>query len=253
MKHPHSKNGFTLVEVLVVTAIIGLLAAILFPVFSSVRESARTASCASNLKQIGMAISLYVQDNNQRYPLIAQQDGLTWVDTVHRYAKSADVFVCPSAENGEYVPGGSPQSPIIMGTAGPQYGDNGSYDMVTPFVEKQTVTTETGWTSTYRVQPQSLSATKYRSPSSTILVLDGGDTTHYFHNNYAALNPGIDSIHTVADLKDGGVLERHKEGVNLLYVDGHVKRQGLEQLTSTPRWRHDGREPAPAATTAPGG
>ena len=248
---PLKKGAFTLVEILVVLAIVALLAAMLIPVFLRVRDSARTTTCASNLRQIGVAITLYAVDNNQRLPLIAHRDGLTWVDVVCPYVKSTGVFVCPSAEHGEYVPGGSPQLPLIMGTAGPDYGNNGSYDMVTPWIEAQTTSTQTGSTSNYTVLPNSLSLNRYRLPSSTILLLDGSDTTLFFHNNYAAVNPGIDPIHTVVDLRDGGVLPLHKDGLNLLYVDGHVKWQELDSLTSTPMWRYDGREPSPAPTNAP--
>ncbi|NDK17082.1 MAG: prepilin-type N-terminal cleavage/methylation domain-containing protein, partial [Armatimonadetes bacterium] len=54
--------GFTLIELLIVIAIIAILAAMLFPVFARARETARKATCASNLRQIGMALELYVQD-----------------------------------------------------------------------------------------------------------------------------------------------------------------------------------------------
>ena len=245
------KRGFTLIELLVVLAIIGVLAALLFPMFARVRESARTASCASNLKQIGMALTLYVNDHNQRYPPICYPAGLTWVDAVYPYVKSPGVFECPDAEHGRYVPGGSSSSPFIPGDAPlvtgttQQYGDNGSYDIVMPLVEVKTTKIEKGYERVYYIEQKSVSVNKYAFPSSTILVLDGRDLTLYFHNNYATINPGIDPIHTVADLKDGGVLPVHGEGVNLLYVDGHVKWQNLDSLTSTPMWRYDGREPLP--------
>jgi prepilin-type N-terminal cleavage/methylation domain-containing protein len=63
MENTRNKRGFTLIELLVVIAIIAILAAILFPLFASARESARTASCKSNLKQLGNAIAMYVDDS----------------------------------------------------------------------------------------------------------------------------------------------------------------------------------------------
>jgi len=63
-----SAPGFTLIELLVVIAIISVLAAILFPVFAQVREKARAISCLSNQKQIGLALTQYVQDYDEKYP-----------------------------------------------------------------------------------------------------------------------------------------------------------------------------------------
>src|SRR2546423_715961 len=62
------RNGFTLIELLVVIAITAILAAILFPVFAQAREKAGQAGCLSNLKQIGTATMMYVQDYDETYP-----------------------------------------------------------------------------------------------------------------------------------------------------------------------------------------
>ena len=63
----HQHRAFTLIELLVVLAIIGLLTAILFPIFKSTRERSYQTNCATNLRQIGVALQLYKQDE-KRYP-----------------------------------------------------------------------------------------------------------------------------------------------------------------------------------------
>src|SRR5690348_12135480 len=63
-----SHAGFTLIELLVVIAIIAILAAILFPVFARAREQARRSVCKSNMKQIGLAMAMYLQDYDQMFP-----------------------------------------------------------------------------------------------------------------------------------------------------------------------------------------
>ncbi len=63
-----TRRGFTLIELLVVIAIIGILAAMVFPVFARARESARKAVCLSNVKNIALAVQMYLADNNDTLP-----------------------------------------------------------------------------------------------------------------------------------------------------------------------------------------
>jgi prepilin-type N-terminal cleavage/methylation domain-containing protein/prepilin-type processing-associated H-X9-DG protein len=62
------RSAFTLIELLVVIAVIAILAAILFPVFSQARESARQITCASNMRQLGLAFAMYNSDYDERWP-----------------------------------------------------------------------------------------------------------------------------------------------------------------------------------------
>ena len=93
-------RGFTLIELLVVIAIIAILAAILFPVFAKAREKARQSSCASNMKQLGIAFMQYVQDNNERFPSVhavtANNDYVGgWANVIYPYVKSVGTYACP--------------------------------------------------------------------------------------------------------------------------------------------------------------
>jgi prepilin-type N-terminal cleavage/methylation domain-containing protein/prepilin-type processing-associated H-X9-DG protein len=95
-----SRRGFTLIELLVVIAIIAILAAILFPVFAKAREKARQISCASNEKQIGLALIQYQQDNDEKFPSGTSTNGTNllgqgWAGEVSAYSKSPQLFKCP--------------------------------------------------------------------------------------------------------------------------------------------------------------
>ena len=99
MRAHSSRTGFTLIELLVVIAIIAVLAAILFPVFARAREKARQTACINNLRQLSLAIQMYVQDNNgQMLPYTganAASSGTSWAGPIAA-SMNPGVFTCPS-------------------------------------------------------------------------------------------------------------------------------------------------------------
>jgi len=126
------RSGFTLIELLVVIAIIAVLAAILVPILFRARETARGATCASNLRQIGMALKQYTQEYNERFPSVfpdgyvrkgtavngrevwALAPGLKyWTEQIKVYCTDPAIFVCPSQvpPPSEYA---NPNSPFFL-------------------------------------------------------------------------------------------------------------------------------------------
>lgn len=85
------REGFTLIEMLVVMAIITILAALIFPVFASVKEKNRQTKCMNNLKQLGIAFELYCQDYDSDYVAPCFLGRL-----YPRYIRTPELFICPS-------------------------------------------------------------------------------------------------------------------------------------------------------------
>ena len=110
------RSGLTLIELLVVIAMVAILAAILFPVFARAREQARRSVCGSNLKQIGVAVSLYRMDYDGLFPYAAdpttqRYQAELWPpplfngdyprlstipNVLQTYCHSTEIFRCPS-------------------------------------------------------------------------------------------------------------------------------------------------------------
>jgi prepilin-type N-terminal cleavage/methylation domain-containing protein/prepilin-type processing-associated H-X9-DG protein len=96
MKIPKLNKGFTLIELLVVIAIIGILAGILLPVLSRARESARKTQCMSNVKQIGMGLIMYANENNESFPSDTTGAMASLNLLYDTYISDSRVFNCPS-------------------------------------------------------------------------------------------------------------------------------------------------------------
>lgn len=215
LKDGRAPRAFTLIELLTVIAILGILAAILIPVVASVRDSARTANCVSNLRQVGSTVYQWSQENSDRLPPVSQNQnnflGLEhyrWHEDLIEYAMgislenlwfsnagAENVFVCPTAYM-EYA--GSPG--FRADRQGYTYGmsrySNGGFHP-------------------WPTLPANRTITDFRSPSLTALFMDGSYASGAGHwVNDVSKDPGNEWYPQFL----------HNGSINVLYVDGHVER-----------------------------
>ncbi len=245
--HNRVKRGFTLIELLVVIAIIAILAAILFPVFQKVRENARRTQALSNMRQLGLAITQYVQDTDEKLPLAGhnslaknpQFEQAQWQNAIYPYVKSDGVYKDPDDSSPQYPANGQPLSDAQI--EGATIGGS-PYVSVTSFImgyyETNPVPDANG-------NPVPTSLSDYTTPTQFILLrtgirsVEGGLSVNYnvpdhsgnTHSgwlgeyceaqpNHSELMfnqchaPGIESLTS---------LPYHPGGTAFEFLDGHVK------------------------------
>jgi prepilin-type N-terminal cleavage/methylation domain-containing protein/prepilin-type processing-associated H-X9-DG protein len=222
------RHAFTLIELLVVIAIIAILAAILFPVFAQAREKARTTTCQSHIRQVGLGVLMYLQDWDEIFPPVyvdAAGKRQVWVDFIQPYVKNIQMFRCPSATSAKrfwFSPSGV----------------SSNYCM--PM--NNHLFTE-GW-----ANPQKLPA--FGRAAERLMILDGID----FWTHYCPLDlgkdcydpkrtPAIYACRLSNDKTDwgAGVPIWHQEGANACFVDGHVKWMKGDKLAhDADLWGHNG-------------
>jgi len=250
------KRGFTLIELLVVIAIIALLAAILFPVFSRARENARRSTCQSNLKQLGLGLIQYSQDNDECFPkgpVVNAPDwnmnrGSGWGGPVYPYVKSAQVYVCPSDTK---APNNNPQISYAYNQAF-TYSWNGwkgtpnlpaftETDKTVLLFEVTNVTwdpTTDGPLSAYSPAGSGYTGSPNLQPTNPQPLYDTG-----FMGSSSATSAPCAS--TTACPFYNAPTGRHLGTANFLFVDGHVKAlQGTQVSAGTA---------APSPSSAPSG
>ena len=220
-----TKNrAFTLIELLVVIAVIAILAALLFPVFSRARDKARQASCASNLKQLGLAAALYIQDYDEHYPLghAPEADPLItfdeggdyephFIELLRPYVKNSQnqgVWRCPSDPSQVLRKEGDHTEFHVS------YSVNGWFEYGEPLAQVD-------------------------SPADKVYVVESTDDDH-FHWWMMGRKQASDPYLTLDQLPKKKLIEqvamtRHSEGANYLFADWHVKWSRFARLWGTTR------------------
>jgi len=206
------KQGFTLIELLVVVAIIAILAAILLPALQKAKEKAKISKCAGNLRQIGIGLTICVDENDGKVPQayvwdtiastnfpsyytpdlapgVYDRDFMAFI--FHRnYLPNKEVFKCPSdilrSKN-------LPHDPYVF--------DNSSYCY-------NNIGLGTYW---YQVP---VTVSQVKQPAMTYWTTENADVGFYSGTS-AALYNGSDFYYNAPTY-------RHGDGVNMLWMDGHV-------------------------------
>lgn len=229
-----TRRGFTLIEILVVIGIIALLAALIFPVFAAVREKGRRTACASNMRQLGMALMQYTQDNNEQEPdgMFYNRFALNmgWAGRIYPYIKNAAVFDCSDDPTRQQIGAGDLQAYPV------------SYALNTNLAKYPHLASQTAPANTVLLIEVTGDSTPLQErqewgpyPNTAQFVspaADGLDCDIFATNNYASTSAGpvryatgrIDNFqgYLGSDFY-AGQIPRHQGGANYLAADGHVK------------------------------
>jgi len=232
-------KGFTLIELLVVIAIIALLMAILMPAMSRVRKQARAVACQSTLKQWGVLLFMYVEDNDGLFMKRTDTSG-RWIDVLYDLYYENDEFrCCPEATRVAYpvYPPGASSYTLIGGNASTawgklsetvsdrpggmwgSYGINGwVYDTVTDMVYSKPA--QHHW-KTHNVKGAA-QIPLFMDCALWVGWPDNGDSVP------EVADPG--NFPSVSDSMRRFIINRHHQSINGIYLDQSVRKIWLKQL-----------------------
>ena len=208
-------RGFTLIELLVVIAIIAIIAGMLFPAFSRARENARRASCQSNLKQMMLGLTQYIQDYDELFPIQGGSGGgcgspggdrygtgLSWATATQPYIKNTQIFKCPSDSRGAAFT----CSYGYNWQLGPSLGGSTPGPAVRPL--KLTAPTAPTFLASVEQSSKTVAWYEDRTSNTNWITVECPNVTDQFDSGAPS---------------DGFGYTSHFEGLNLALVDGHVK------------------------------
>jgi general secretion pathway protein G len=204
MRTLDKKSGFTLIEMLVVIAIIALLVSILVPTIGSTLRSAKTKACASNLRQIGTGFLLYANENEGKLPYQQKNSGTTWHIEIAPFLEdySNGDYYNLSQQNSE--PPGVYNCPLTDNKIRPgNYADYGMNYLIN----------DHGTNGNQTVPQRSVFSVP--TPTQTMLLADSVNCGRRL-SPYSA---------------NGSMDPRHPgDSMNILFIDGHVDNRTIAEM-----------------------
>jgi len=223
------RSAFTLVELLVVVAIIGVLIALLLPAVQAARAAARRAHCASNIRQIGLAIHQYADVHGGRFPYVwHERDDIatTWIYALAPHLESVDeIRLCPADRQRIEHDSGRKTSYAMNGyLREPTRTEELVYpELVPDFVSKLDELSETHKT-----------IVLFEAGNAVDLQFDHVDSWIWFTDDYPTAAERWDRIayeDAIANDRGEVAVDRHAGNVaNYLYADGHVVAISASQI-----------------------
>jgi prepilin-type processing-associated H-X9-DG protein/prepilin-type N-terminal cleavage/methylation domain-containing protein len=199
-------RGFTLIELLVIIAIIAILAALLFPVFAQAREKARQITCLSNMRQLGVGLSMYIQDSDDLCFFFGHNSGLSrlspaaplgatrenrWWNQIVPYTRAGGALL--------FCPSDSGRVPHVT-----EDGQAGRPLVPRSYVANRTV--------------EGLSLAAVDTPADVVAVTEKADP---FDDSW--FEPPKNLYDRAGSNQPVLAMRRHSGGVNCMFFDGHAK------------------------------
>jgi prepilin-type processing-associated H-X9-DG protein/prepilin-type N-terminal cleavage/methylation domain-containing protein len=219
------RRAFTLVELLIAVSIIALLIAVLVPSLRGARAQAKQAVCLSNMRSIGLATSMYADENLDRYPLSAHhsQDAL-WLRSLQPYAGNTLLFRCPSDRSADWFDPRDSAAEQIVNDRKASYGINiyFSPELAPPPGAPDP-------TPLYGYVRRGLVKRAIRAVHFGEFVQTSGMQTYSDHIHADQWLPNALTGVPLSAPEDEIAMERHRGRANYTFADGHAETLAFEE------------------------